>query len=221
MRLGEHYVHQFADRLIGKQITPDGDSRLHSAKPSKGRAIMDETLTDDDSRAAAPAENSPPLDRTEARMRLALGLQTERQSPDSKQRPEQKRPPSILRSPEPGLSNRRHRFKQDGDVPVVLLHSRTSAAGDRTRSPDPANRIEAAEAAASAAQLARANAERLREEMRRTVHDLQTKLGHAELGRSEALAAGRRHEERLIAAEAARAETERARQAAEVALAAE
>ena len=35
-------------------------------------------------------------------MRLALGLQTEKQSPDPKQRPEQRRPASMQRAPEPG-----------------------------------------------------------------------------------------------------------------------
>ena len=57
--------------------------------------------------------------------------------------------------------------------------------------------------------------------MRRVVHDLRTRLGHAELARDEALATARRHEERLVAAESARAQTERARQAAEDVLATE
>ena len=182
---------------------------------------MNKVLTDDAARAVALAEDSAHSDHAEARMRLALGLQTEKQSPDPKQRPEQRRPASMHRAPEPGPSNRRHRFVQDGDVPVVLRHSPMSPAGYATRSPKPVNRVEAAEAAANAAQLARAKAERHLEEARRVVHDLRTRLGHAELARDEALAAARRYEERLVAAESARAETERARQAAEPALATE
>src|SRR6187455_1040167 len=121
---------------------------------------MNRIFTDGAARAAALAEDSPHIDGAEARMRLALGLQNKKQSPDPSQRPEQRRPAPIQRAAEPVRTNRRHRFVQEGEVPVVLRHSPMSPAGDATQSPDPVNRVEAAEAAANAAQLARATAER-------------------------------------------------------------
>ena len=92
---------------------------------------MNKVLSGDAARATALAEDSAQSDRAEARMRLALGLQTEKQSPDPKQRPEQRRPASMQRAPEPGPSNRRYRFVQDGDVPVVLRHSPMSLGRSR------------------------------------------------------------------------------------------
>ncbi len=127
-------------------------------------------------------------------MRRALGLTGDRGSrgsPPRTERPQagpQVRPASRL-----SADKQRHRFVQDGDVPVTILN--------RHR-PDEADGLSASRAAAEAAvqdeRAARAKAERSLQDALATVHDLQTKLGHAELA----------HRELSATAQAARAEAD-------------
>ena len=110
---------------------------------------------------------------TESRMRRALGLQgTSRQAPQ--QRADQARP--------------RHRFVQDGGVPVVVLNSRSD------NDPTAPFKARAAEldAALDAERAAHAATRRTLQEALSNVQALQTRLAHAELAHSEALAVERR-----------------------------
>lgn len=115
-------------------------------------------------------------------MREALGLRTDgtRVTPTPGHRPER-----LL---EHGNGNpRRHRFVQEGEVPVEVMTlrdhgSRASAGGGAA----PRHRID--EAALAAERLAREQAERAYADVNERLREVQTKLGHAELARDEALA---------------------------------
>ena len=118
-------------------------------------------------------------------MRRALGLigdRAGRSSPPQAERP-QAGPPGRPAG-RPSADKPRHRFVQDGAVPVTILN--------RHR-PDEVDGPSATRAAIDAAlqdeRAARAKAERLLQEALATVHDMQTKLGHAELAHREASAA--------------------------------
>jgi len=110
---------------------------------------------------------------TESRMRRALGLQgPSRNAPQ--QRADQARP--------------RHRFVQDGGVPVVVLNGRTDA--------DPAAsfraRIAELDAALEAERHAHGLTRRSLQELHTSVQSLQTRLVHTELAHRDAMAAERR-----------------------------
>jgi hypothetical protein len=85
----------------------------------------------------------------------------------------------------------KRRFAVDGDVPVVVLGRRDQGMGAPPTSAGspPVNRLRAIEAALEVEQNARRHSERLLAEARTTIHDLQTKIGHANLARDEAVAA--------------------------------
>lgn len=133
-----------------------------------------------------PLPNSPSpkaLDTlsVEERMRRALGL-TSDSAGHSTSPPEQQRAGSQGRLTGRSSADKpRHRFVQDGAVPVTVVN--------RHR-PDEADGLSAGRAAVEAAlqdeRAARAKAERSLQEALATVHDLQTKLGHAELAHREA-----------------------------------
>ena len=115
----------------------------------------------------------PPADNdqinTEMRVRRALGLDAS---------------PARAPHPQSDSSRTRRRFVQDGEVPVVVVHS--------DRRPDSAvqagNRVAELEAALEAERTARAALARALDEARGTVQSLQTRLTHAELAFAEALA---------------------------------
>ena len=110
---------------------------------------------------------------TEIRMRRALGLQgTSRAAPQ--QRADQARP--------------RHRFVQDGGVPVVVLNSRS----DNDPTAVFKARIAELEAALEAERSAHGATRRTLQEAQASVQALQTRLAHAEFAHGEALAAERR-----------------------------
>jgi hypothetical protein len=87
----------------------------------------------------------------------------------------------------------KRRFAADGDVPVVMLGRRDHGKG--VAAPPAAspsiNRLREVEAALEAEQEARRRSERSLAEARTTIHDLQTKIGHANLARDEAIEAAR------------------------------
>jgi hypothetical protein len=110
---------------------------------------------------------------TESRMRRALGLQgPARAAPQ--QRADQARP--------------RHRFVQDGGVPVVVLNSRSD--NDPTASFKA--RVAELEAALDAERNAHGATRRAMQEAQASAQALQTRLVHAEFAHGEALAAERR-----------------------------
>jgi len=116
----------------------------------------------------------PPADNeqmnTEMRVRRALGLDSA--------------PPRSSHS-QSDPSRPRRRFVQDGEVPVVVVHS--------DRRPDGAaqagSRVAELEAALDAERTARAALARALDEARGTVQSLHTRLTHAEIAFDEALAA--------------------------------
>lgn len=109
---------------------------------------------------------------TENRMRRALGLQGPSRQPPQ-QRADQVRP--------------RHRFVQDGGVPVVVLNSR----GDNDPTAVFKARVAELEAALEAERTAHGATRRSLHEAQAAVQAQQTRLAHAELAHSEALAAER------------------------------
>ena len=109
---------------------------------------------------------------TESRMRRALGLQGPSR-PAPQQRADQARP--------------RHRFVQDGGVPVVVLNSR----GDNDPVAAFKARVSEIEAVLDAERNAHGATKRILQEAQANVQALQTRLAHAEFAHGEALAAER------------------------------
>jgi hypothetical protein len=128
----------------------------------------------------SPNPDQDPTDQPqpEARMREALGLRTDgtRVAPTPGHRPDR------LLDHGAG-SPRRHRFVQEGEVPVEVMTLREH--GGRNGAP---SRFRVDETALAAERLAREQAERAFAEATDRLRELQTKLGHAELARDEALA---------------------------------
>jgi hypothetical protein len=106
------------------------------------------------------------LHATEMQMRRALGL--DREPPPVSQ-------PTHSPNPSNGLHQRRQ-FARDGEVPVTIVHSDS---GSRLQ------QLETARQALRQQTAAREEAERLLAEARKTIHDLETKLGHERLAKDE------------------------------------
>ena len=147
-------------------------------------------------------------------MREALGLYGRNERPASRQQSDQQRPGGDRSSSDRSTSNgHRHRFVQDGEVPVVLA-KHTSQGGTPSgvarggNVPSPTNRVAALTAELSAEHMARERAERALQQALASVRDLQTKLAHAELARTEALDAARSEQETLAALQAVNREHE-------------
>jgi hypothetical protein len=175
--------------------------------------------------SAAGSPNAPgPGDEAESQMRKALGLlgESQRHRPDS----ERSDPSARLGDRFNGGLHRR-RFVQDGDIPVTVLRRDQGyeAPPHRGVAAPPAptsSRLQRTEAALAAETAAREKAERALGETQTLVRDLQTKIGHAELAKNEAVEALHRERE-SIAQLRAEGETweERLQEAQEQARAAE
>ncbi len=148
---------------------------------------------------AAADSDTASIEAREAQMRRALG----RLGPDSPERTPsgRERPAPEHRQAYPG-SRPRHRFVADGEVPVVMMHSAHDSTGSAARAADSAlaDRLHATETALREERAGREAAERSLQAAQATIHDLQTKLGHASLAQAEAVAALRQREEDLRAA---------------------
>lgn len=177
------------------------DSASGGTTPESGSQAAD-TGSQDLSEAAdsrSAESESGPGDDAESQMRKALGLlgESTRQRPDS-ERMEQ---PSRLGDRFNGGLHRR-RFVQDGDVPVTVLrrdqgHEVPAHRGVVAPIAPSSSRLQRTEAALAAETAARDRAERSLAETQSVVRDLQTKIGHAELAKSEAIEALRRERETL------------------------
>jgi hypothetical protein len=159
-----------------------------------GESQQDRLARSPDQNAAGDAEQN---DEAESQMRRALGLLGDA----PRHRAEADRPDPGGRAGggfNGGLHRRR--FVQDGDIPVTVVR--------RDPGPDlPANRVAApvsvpsssrlqrTEAALAAETAAREKAERALNEAYAVVKDLQTKIGHAELAKNEAVESLRRERE--------------------------
>jgi hypothetical protein len=166
------------------------------------------------------------MQAAEARMRRALGLDGEQ----LRSRPPQERGDTPQRTADRfSTQGHKRRFVHDGEVPVTLVHGlvsgrREHADGNGSRpntNAQPTNRLEVAEAALAAEIATREKAERSFAEAQAAVHDLRTKLGHADLARQEAVETLRRERETTAGLRASLQEAEEqvtaARQAHEAA----
>lgn len=171
-----------------------------------------------------------PMRAAEARMRRALGLEGDQLRSRA---PQERIDPSSRPAERFSPQGHKRRFVHDGEVPVTLVHGlvpgrREHPDGNGTRAgtnAQPTNRLEVAEAALASEIANRERAERALAESQAAVHDLQTKLGHADLARQEAVEALRRERETVAAlraslqeAEDQVTETRQSREAAERAL---
>jgi hypothetical protein len=158
----------------------------------------------------SPAGESTQMEDTEAQMRRALGLYGDSPRPrmepdrsDGTQRPMDRYAPG----------GHRRRFVQDGDVPVTVV--RRDGGLDQLANrpavavPPSQSRLQRTEAALSVETAARDRAERALAEAQATIRDLQTKIGHADLAKNEALEAARRERESHAALIAAAEDHER------------
>ncbi len=160
-----------------------------------------------DGRNATPDELAQ-IDEAESQMRKALGLLGD--APRHRVESDRSEPPNRSGGGVGAFGGglHRRRFVQDGDVPVTVL--RRDVAHDPAAhraapaSPVPtSNRLQRAEAALAAETAMRERSERALSDLQAIVRDLQTKIGHAELARNEALDAVRREREASAQARAA------------------
>jgi hypothetical protein len=159
--------------------------------------------THQDRPSQTPESGSPkaaaPGDEAESQMRKALGLLGEAQ----RHRAEPERTDQAVRMGDRfngGLHRRR--FVQDGDVPVTVLrrdqgHEVPAHRGVAAPPAPTSSRLQRTEAALAAETAARDKAERALAETQSVVRDLQTKIGHAELAKNEAIEALHREREAI------------------------
>ena len=160
--------------------------------------LSGDTNQDRLARGADAAVETGPNDEAESQMRKALGLLGE--SPRSRQEPERQDHSSRTAGFNGGLHRRR--FVQDGDVPVTVLrrdqvHEAPVHRGVAPISAPTSSRLQRTEAALANETAAREKAERSLAEAQALARDLQTKIGHAELAKNEALEALRRDREAM------------------------
>jgi hypothetical protein len=163
--------------------------------------VSGESQQDRLARAADPGTpgDGGPIDAAESQMRKALGLLGE----STRARPEGDRSESPGRMADRfsgGLHRRR--FVQDGDIPVTVLrrdqpHEAPPHRGVVAPAAPSTSRLQRTEAALAAETAARERAERALHETQSVVRDLQTKIGHAELARNEAVEALRHERESM------------------------
>jgi hypothetical protein len=145
----------------------------------------------------APTADGAQNDEAESQMRRALGLLGEGQ----RHRPDQDRMEQPNRMGERfngGLHRRR--FVQDGDIPVTVLrrepgHELPAHRGAAQTATPTSSRLQRTEAALAAETATRERLERSLAETQAVAHDLQTKIGHAELAKNEAIGALRQERE--------------------------
>lgn len=179
-------------RNLRERDPRDGESRSGNASSEPmpasvpGRGVFALARSDADNADAVSRED-------EANMRRALGMlggptRAAQPSGNSERRSSGHNTPNGHAGAQ--LPPRRHRFVQDGEVPVTVVRARAEHVADLSRvmPASPVNRIDALQESLAAEQSARAAAERALEEAQATIRTLQTRLSHLELAREEALA---------------------------------
>jgi hypothetical protein len=160
------------------------------------------------------------IDEAESQMRKALGLLGD--APRHRAEPDRSDPQNRSSGSTGAFSGglHRRRFVQDGDVPVTVLrrdiaHDPAAHRAAPASAAPTSNRLQRAEAALAAETAMREKSERALSDSQNAVRDLQTKIGHAELARNEALDALRRERDAAAQVRAAfdalKAELESAR----------
>jgi hypothetical protein len=147
--------------------------------------VTDNVLRFTSSETSDPARDGPELDHAEVRGRRAFGLVSGTSGGIARHNaPQFGRSRLEERS---GGDRQRRRFVQDGEVPVVLVGGSALASG----STHATNRLADAEVALEAERKARLSAEKMLAAAQALVHDLQTKIGHANLAHDEAVETAR------------------------------
>jgi hypothetical protein len=148
---------------------------------------------------ATAGSDSGPIEEAESQMRRALGLlgEGQRQRPD----PDRMEPPNRMGDRFNGGLHRR-RFVQDGDIPVTVLrrdqgHEMPAYRGAPPTVAPTSSRLQRTEAALAAETATRERLERSLAETQAVAHDLQTKIGHAELAKNEAFDALRQERDAI------------------------
>jgi len=134
------------------------------------------------------ADDTGQAAEAESQMRKALGLlgESTRHRADAERVDQSGRGPDRFNS---GGVHRR-RFVQDGDVPVTVLRREPGHEAPRSAAAvtAPSNsRLQRTETALAAETASRERAERALAESQASARDLQTKIGHAELAKNEAI----------------------------------
>ena len=178
------------------------------------RTAERETLRLDDAEATA-AKEADSQDEAEARMRQALGLFGQRPSHTDHSGPSERRQGGGGGG-HMQVGARRHRFVQDGEVQVSVVRGRRDqqAASLAPALPRPEGRDRLLDEQ-HADRAARELAERKLADAQTVLKTLQTRLGHAELERDEAMEEAKALREQL-ASERAMAEERQAARAAPV-----
>ncbi len=147
--------------------------------------------------------DSGPADAAESQMRKALGLlgETSRNRQELERMDQPNRMGGVFGGGGNGGLHRR-RFVQDGDIPVTVLrrepgHEQPAYRSVAAPAVPTSSRLQRTEAALAAETAAREKAERSLAETQFAVRDLQTKIGHAELAKNEAVEALRRERESI------------------------
>ena len=163
-----------------------------------------ETQQDRLARAPDPGTSgdSGPADAAESQMRKALGLLGE--SPRHRQETDRMDQPARMGDRFGGASGglHRRRFVQDGDIPVTVLrrdqgHEQPVYRSVAAPAAPTSSRLQRTEAALAAETASREKAERSLAETQFAVRDMQTKIGHAELAKNEAIDALRQERESI------------------------
>ncbi len=138
-----------------------------------------------------PAARDPDfaVDEAESAMRKALGALGEK----PRLRLNDDQPKRVLDRSGAGLHRRR--FVQDGDVQVTVLRHKPPSGLTGAAAPPPTNRLQQIEQALAAESFARHRAEQALADTQSVVRDLQTKIGHANLAKTEAVEALQRERE--------------------------
>jgi hypothetical protein len=139
----------------------------------------------------------PPVDDAELAMRKALGLFGDA----PRARPESDRQDSGQRAGGGFMQGvHRRRFVQDGEVPVTVVrrdNADAAHAGAGQAGPT-SSRLQRVEAALAAETAGRERAERALHEAQAALQASQTKMGHNDLAKNEAVAASKRHAEEVV-----------------------
>jgi hypothetical protein len=194
-----------------------GHADQYPSEPNRVIDLSDELKpqADQGQRMSLPREQSqtttppPPMDDDEQQMRRALGLYGDAPRPRAdgeRQEPQQRGGGAFMQG---GVHRRR--FVQDGEVPVTVVrrdptdaahqgaaHLAAAHSGPGAGSSAPtSSRLQRVEAALAAETAGRERAERALHEAQVAVQALQTKIGHNELAKNEAVGASKRHLEEL------------------------
>lgn len=151
-----------------------------------------------------PSPTDPALDDAEAQMRRALGLFGDQ----PRSRPDADRSDSPPRSGGGfgqngfqtggfGQGAHRRRFVQDGEIPVTVVRRDAPEAQGNGQGPS-TTRLQRTEAALAAETAARDRAERALHETQAALQALQTKIGHNELAKNEAVAVSKNLRDELV-----------------------